>query len=345
MVLSHYTKERLKRVLILSLITSIGITFFAFIENKSFEDFHIALFIGFLLGIPVGVLEEFIIIRTFKGFSLLWTIVLKGLLYTFGIGLFFIGFVWIYVIIETIPYERFLIFLTEGEFLRAILYTLTVFDLVIVFNQYQKLLGTDVLFFYAYGKYQTPEHEERIFMFLDISSSTEMAESMEPDKYFSFINEFFHDISEPLLRTSARIYQYVGDEVVFTWKMKDGIKNNNCVDLLFQIDREIEKKKAIYKKKYGRMPEYKAGLHCGEVIAAVVGDIKKELIYNGDVLNTTSRIRSYCSEINKKLLVSADLISLLSNLDEIYKVESQGICQLKGKKNVIGLFSIEKIHG
>ena len=77
--------------------------------------------------------------------------------------------------------------LTEGEFFRAVLYTLTVFDFVIVFNQYQKLLGTDVMFLYAYGKYQAPEYEDRIFMFLDLSSSTEMAESMEPDKYFGFI--------------------------------------------------------------------------------------------------------------------------------------------------------------
>jgi adenylate cyclase len=342
MVIPLYTKERIKRVLIIAVIVSLGITFFAFVENKSLEGFHIALAIGFLLGLPVGIFEEFIIINKFKRLSLLWTMVIKGILYTAGIGLFFIAFVLLFVIFGDLPFERFWIFLHEGEFFRAILYTLTVFDFVIVFNQYQKLLGNDVLFFYAYGKYQLPEHEDRIFMFLDISSSTELAESMEPDKYFGFINDFFHDISEPLLKTSARIYQYVGDEVVFTWKMKEGISHNNCVRLFFLIQDQIQRNRERYKEKYGRIPEFKAGLHGGEVIAAVVGDIKKELIYNGDVLNTASRIRSYCSEVGKKFLVSADIVSRLKDIDENYKLESLGISHLKGKKNIVGLFSVDK---
>jgi len=341
MDISLYTLQRIKRVLVISIITSLGITFFALIENKSIEDIEIALLIGFLLGIPVGIFEEFIIVRKFKNLSLFWTIIIKGVLYTFGIGLFFIGFVWMYVYLGEVPMERFWIFVAGGEFFRAILYTLIIFDFVIVFNQYQKLLGSNVLFLYAYGKYQQPEHEERIFMFLDISSSTELAETMEPDKYFSFINDFFHDISEPLLKTSAHIYQYVGDEVVFTWKMKQGLKHNNCVRLFFLIDEEIKKNEKRYLEKYDHIPEYKAGLHCGDVIAAVVGDIKKELIYNGDVLNTTSRIRSYCTDVNKRFLLSAEIISQLKNIDETYNVEPLGVSHLKGKKNIVGLFSID----
>ena len=117
MNLSLYTIARIKRVLIISLITSLGITFFAFVENKSFEDFHIALIIGFLLGLPVGIFEEFIIINKFRNLSLFWTMAAKGVLYTVGIGLFFIGFVWLFVVFEEIPHERFLFFLKRENFL------------------------------------------------------------------------------------------------------------------------------------------------------------------------------------------------------------------------------------
>ena len=341
MALSLYTIQRIKRVFVIALITGLGITFFTLIENKNFDDFASGFIVGFFLGIPVGIFEEFLIINRFRKHSLLWSILIKGILYTIGIGIFFIGFAWIFIKTNDLPTERFYHYLRGGEFFRAIIYTLTVFDFVIVFNQYQKLLGTNVLFLYAYGKYQKPEHEERIFMFLDISSSTELAEQMKPDLYFNFINDFFHDISEPLLRTSAHIYQYVGDEVVFTWKMKDGIKQNNCVKLFFLIDEQIKNKEKTYLKKYGRLPEYKAGLHCGEVIAAVVGDIKKELIYNGDVLNTTSRIRSHCSEVGKRFLASSNMVSKLTSLDSHFEVYPLGISTLKGKKNIVGLFSIE----
>lgn len=340
MNLTLYTAERVKRVFLIALTISFGIAFFSFVETKSFEDFHLALLIGFFMGIPVGIFEEFIVINKFKRMSLFWTLISKGVFYTISIGLFFIVFVWLYVVFERIPFERFLHFLTEGEFFRAVIYTLTVFDFVIVFNQYQKLLGNNIMFLYAYGKYQQPEYEDRIFMFLDLSSSSMLAETMEPKNYFNFLNDFFHDISEPMLKTSAHIYQYVGDEVVFTWKMKDGLKQNKCIKLFFLIDEQISKKKEVYMNKYGRIPEYKAGIHCGKVIAAVVGDIKKELIYNGDVLNTTSRIRSYCSEVGKRFLASAELVSRLTELDNDYNSESLGVASLKGKKNIVGLFSL-----
>lgn len=341
MNLSLYTIIKIKRVFIIALCISLGLTFFAFVENKSFEDFHIALLVGFLLGLPVAIFEEFVLVNKLRKISLIWSMALKALLYTISIGIFFLGFVLLYVLLKEISYDRFLLFLTGGEFFRAIVYTMVVFDFAVFFNQYQKLLGTDVMIFYAVGKYQQPEHEKRIFMFLDISSSTELAEIMEPDRYFNFINDFFHDISEPLLKTSARIYQYVGDEVVFTWQIEDGIKHNNCVNLFFLIEKEIQKNKNEYLSKYKRFPEFKAGLHCGEVIAAVVGDIKKEMIYNGDVLNTTSRIRSYCSETGKRFLVSSDIVSKLKNIDDNYEVEALGVPNLKGKKNIVGLFSIE----
>jgi hypothetical protein len=48
--------------------------------------------------------------------------------------------------------------------------------------------------------------------------------------------------------------------------------------------------------------------------------------------------------MKKCLLVSADLLGILydSELDQKYNIESKGIVQLKGKKHVVGLFSVEE---
>jgi adenylate cyclase len=66
-------------------------------------------------------------------------------------------------------------------------------------------------------------------MFLDIKSSTTIAEELDHKNFYSFVNDFYYDLSEPILKTSAQIYQYVGDEIVLSWKKKKGIKNSNCV--------------------------------------------------------------------------------------------------------------------
>jgi len=55
---------------------------------------------------------------------------------------------------------------------------------------------------------------------------------------------------------------------------------------------------------YGVYPEFKAGLHAGKVVVTWIGDIKKEIVYHGDVLNTTSRLEAECNRYNQTLLVS-----------------------------------------
>ena len=92
MNLSLYTIQRIKRVLLIAVVTGIGITFFTVIENKSFEDFEIGFLVGVILGIPIGILEEFIVINKFKKMPFVWALVMKGILYTVGVGIFFIGF-------------------------------------------------------------------------------------------------------------------------------------------------------------------------------------------------------------------------------------------------------------
>ena len=74
----------------------------------------------------------------------------------------------------------------------------------------------------------------------------------------------------------------------------------------------IERKRKQYQSKYGMVPEFKAGIHCGRVIVTTIGKQKKDIVYHGDVLNTTARIEKKCNELQVKLLVSADLLHYLT---------------------------------
>ena len=92
-----------------------------------------------------------------------------------------------------------------------------------------------VLIKFLWGRYYKPVEEERVFMFLDMKSSTTVAERLGHQKYYALLDQFYHEISIPVLRNKAEIYQYVGDEVVFTWKTKVGIKNAHCIEIFFDI--------------------------------------------------------------------------------------------------------------
>lgn len=208
--------------------------------------------------------------------------------------------------------------------------------IIIFFRQLDRLLGPGVLVTYLLGRYHRPHREARIFMFLDLKSSTSLAESLGPEEYFDLVNEFFRDISGPVLDSAGEIYEYVGDEVVLTWKEERGLKDANCLRVFFQIDDMIEKRRQSYLDRFGVVPEYRAGVHVGEVITAEVGDLKRALIFNGDVLNTGARIQGECASLERRLLSSTDLAARMA-LPEGWTVERIGPVTLRGKSEPMEL--------
>jgi adenylate cyclase len=197
------------------------------------------------------------------------------------------------------------------------------------------IIGKNILPKLFMGRYRKPVEEERIFMFLDISSSTSIAEKIGHLQYLSLLNDFFYDVVDPVYRTKGEIYKYVGDEVIITWKMKNGLKDGNCVRCFMYIDEKIKNRSAYYNEKYGLVPGFKAGIHCGKAVIGEIGLVKREIAYIGDVLNTTARIESECNNLNRRLLISQDLESLI----DIPGLEVAGTVKLRGKEKEMKLFS------
>ncbi|WP_415374673.1 adenylate/guanylate cyclase domain-containing protein [Patiriisocius sp. Uisw_017] len=199
--------------------------------------------------------------------------------------------------------------------------------------------GKGVFFKMLIGKYKQPKEEERIFLFLDLKSSTSIAEIIGHFKYSQLIQDCFYDLNEIMTKYGAEIYQYVGDEAVISWPYKKGILNNNCVNLFFSFQQRIQSKANFYLKKYNTLPEFKAGLHGGPIMVAEVGVVKKELAYHGDVINTAARIQGQCNVNNVPILISE---SLLNNLDiePNFTSEFIGNILLKGKEKEISIHTI-----
>src|SRR6186713_2721928 len=158
------------------------------------------------------------------------------------------------------------------------------------------------------GRYNKPQKENRIFLFLDINESTTIAERIGHEKYFNMLKDFFADITAPILANAAHIYQYVGDEVVLSWKNTPANKLK-CLNFVKQATNAINQKKGYYHSFYGVAPTFKAGIHAGDVTAGYIGIIKKDLAFSGDTLNTTARIRSKCHELKHLFIVSIDFLT------------------------------------
>ena len=317
-------------------------------DQVDFGGFYTtAILLGLIFGILNGILEVFILKRKFIRMRFGIVILLKTFLFfvtfllTVGIFIFIKHTILFPLgIVDSAPENEFLIFITQPLFLKHGSYALVISFIINFILQIDKKMGKGVLLNLLVGRYHSPREEKRIIMFLDLTSSSRIAEQLDPFAYSSLIKDFFYDIDRSILTTNGSVFQFVGDEVVVLWNIKEGVENNNCLHFFFLAKEIIQKNKPKYEAKYGLVPEFKAGIHSGKVIVTEVGGRKQEIAYHGDTVNTAARIRSECNELNKRLLISAELLSLLSDIDRTYFVESQGIFSLKGKKNVIGLFSV-----
>lgn len=201
--------------------------------------------------------------------------------------------------------------------------------------------GKGIIFKMLIGRYKNPREVDRIFMFLDLKSSTAHAEKLGHLKYSQLIQDCFFYLNKIINKYDAEIYQYVGDEAVLSWSPKRGARHLNCIKLFFDFERKLKRHSKYYQKKYGVQPEFKAGLHSGKIIIAEVGTVKKELAYHGDVINSTSRIQEKCNEYDESLLISNDLLKNLK-LTSKYEAISLGDELLEGKTEELKIYAIHK---
>ncbi|HJS55611.1 MAG TPA: adenylate/guanylate cyclase domain-containing protein [Chitinophagaceae bacterium] len=214
----------------------------------------------------------------------------------------------------------------------AVLYILTLLALEVN----EKYSGS-VFFDIMIGKYLQPREEKRIILFIDLRNSTPIAEKIGKD-YFQFIRDFIFCISAGIMEHEGHIYQYVGDEIVAWWP---GTKVNakKAVNSLIESRKILNTNTDVFMRNYDIVPEYKAGMHSGTVTVGQVGISKKELVMSGDTINTASRIRSACNDLNQKFLVSKDVIDLLDLED--WQSESMGMVDMKGKNETMELFALK----
>ena len=226
-------------------------------------------------------------------------------------------------------------------YISLLLYTAIMAALISFINQMNNRFGHGVLIPLLLGRYRAPQEQERFFMFLDLRSSTAHAEKLGHIEYSSLIQDCFADLNQVLTRNYAEVYQYVGDEVVITWAARVGLRDQACLSLFFDFRDELHSRKDHYLNSYGFIPEFKAGLHFGMVTAVEVGQIKREIAYHGDTINTAARIQEQCNQLDKTFLISETIFSLIPNTNTKYTFGSLGNISLKGRESSMDLYSVE----
>jgi adenylate cyclase len=335
------TKLKIENILVIIGITLIsGLLYNYFFYPHTLNEFLEAGTISILLGLIVGVIEEFMLKKTFQKTSSFLVTIIRTSLYSIFISIILCLVLSIEISLDQqIEYsEAFIQYLFSSLFARDFLFTLIALIIILFISQVMELTGKKNFFKLIFGLYHQPREVSRIFMFLDIKDSTTIAEKLDNKLYSALIKDFFYDISDAIITYHGEIYQYAGDEIIVTWPLIGD--NLNCIRTFFKMEEIILNKSKAYSKKYNLIPEFKAGIHSGQVIVTVVGRQKKEIAYHGDVLNTTARIEGKCNFLSQKLLVSKSILPFIKNNSK-YFIKEKGQIELKGKSEKLSLYGVQ----
>jgi len=314
------------------------------------EEFIAAIIIGILAGLLAGYILVFKMSSRYRRKSFAFGVINSGILFILMyvavavIGLFIIDLVYFSfgmsfssALVKSRDNVLFNI-LSPSFFINVFLFGFSVSCTQFMLQVSDKF-GPGILWKFITGKYYHARQEERIFMFLDLKSSTTIAEKMNSEKFFTLLKDIFNDITEPILNSQGEIYQYVGDEVVVSWPSAKGLSANNCLFCFFRIQQTLEERNEYYTAQYNLLPSFKAGLHIGEATVGEIGVVKKDIVYLGDVLNTTSRIQGQCNSYDVSILLSYALLERMQ-LNGEYKQRALGEIALKGKDEKVLLYTI-----
>ncbi len=314
--------------------------------NPYESNLFIPLSTSFVIGLLVGFFEILFVNKWFQNRKFYEKILFKSIVYTIAI---IVATLIIIVLGHSISqklnpfgnkvWNFVLSFFTDFAFWSIIFYYSFSILISLFYREVSDNIGQAVSLNFFTGKYHQPKSEHRTFMFLDMKSSTSHAEKLGHIKYFQMLKEYYTDLSRAILNHGGEIYQYVGDEIVITWKSKKDYAKNT-LDCFYAMKNAIAEQQQKYLNKYQIAPTFKAGVHYGEVTTGEIGLIKKDIVFTGDTLNTTARIQSLCNHFEVDLLVSEVFMNALESKIE-YTFNFLDEVELRGRNQRIKLYGVK----
>lgn len=348
--LTSYQKFKLLVSLRITLLGAfLGVLFVFFVKGfSSFVPYYNGFISGIVIGLFISFVEVYVFARNARKIKFFWFFLIRLAVYTVSL-VFLLVHVAVFsqmirmdqTYVEVWNSHALQFYINEGSFKAEVVYIIVFATLINVTRIMSIKLGQGVLQNYIMGTYFKPKKEERIFMFVKLENSEKHLHNLGSLKFLKFLNKFYYDLSEPIIAHDSVIYEYVEDLLVLTWSYKSGIHHSSCLRLFFELEKIIVRNNVYYFNHYGFEPKIKASLHCGSVVGAEIGEVKTQIVYQGDTLNTASRILDKCFELDEKLLISDDVESIVEVPKEV-KSKSYKDVLLKGKSASKTVFALSK---
>lgn len=166
------------------------------------------------------------------------------------------------------------------------------------------IIGPRAFLHLVTGRYHTPVEESRFVLFVDIAGSTALAERLGGLAIHSFLDKTFRSLTGPIIDSRGEVLNYVGDEIIVTWSEASGAIDCRPLRCFLAMRDTLQKLQSRFEKEFGVAPRIRGSLHFGPVIVGEIGDIKRAIVFNGDVMNTAARLEELSRNVDGGFVAS-----------------------------------------
>lgn len=177
-------------------------------------------------------------------------------------------------------------------------------------------LGARNVAYLMVGKYHRPVMEKKVFLFLDIRGSTQLVERLGPIEARALIGKFFFDISAPIADNGGEVYRFTGDGLVATWDWNVALKDDAILNAIDGIREAVSKDEDKYLQRFGVAPQFRIGVHGGDIVVSEEGDIRRAIGFYGDTIHIAARMEQKAKELGVEIVISEAVASQLNRLEQ-----------------------------
>src|SRR3954465_8344545 len=306
------------------------------LDRTSPTSMAIGIVYGLLISATIGGLELFVLdgpIRPWLGtLSFTANLLVRSAIYAsiiVIIQLFQVG-----EVVAGVPRET-----SGGNFWFGFIYSAVLSLLMNLAFGIANLIGPRALLNFITGRYHTPVEENRFVLFVDIAGSTGLAERLGGVGIHRFLDRTFRLLTLSVVDTRGEVLNYVGDEVIVTWPERGGAIDRGPLRCLVAMRDALLRAASQFEHEFGASPRIRGSLHFGSVIVGEIGDIKRAIVFNGDVMNTAARLEELSRNVEGGFLASRAAMARFSSAPP-FAVRDLGQLPIRGRADgidVVGL--------
>lgn len=179
--------------------------------------------------------------------------------------------------------------------------------------------------------------------FCDVRNSTSIAEAVDPDLFWNFLNQIFTDITDLIYGEGGTVNHYLGDGILATFGSPSPLEDDAFHAALasYKIRKYLQNFNRFRPRFLENPIAVGIGLARGKIFIGNMGSVHQiQYTVLGDPVNLASRLESLTRFEDSDILLDGNVAEAIGDRAVCRKIE---VKEIRGKNHKVDVYALEEI--